>query len=290
MNFKLKNSAMRQAAKNAVSGPKPEGKEHYTTEIHIGQAAKAMCEKKPYFVAERRQALTVAACGALGLVTCFWAGWSTMTVGLAAASIVTIYIGINQGVYKKYPLAVTHDTIDEANSQLIESGEQHQVKSSVVAEVFTGVLCTLDGFLSASAIVSKFGASVLSPRMAMGVGATIGLILTAALWVLLKAAASEKRKAEARQSIRELEQSEPDLAARMKQRLGAVLNYSYGPRHDSIRMRAALVCLVLFMASTSFVLRLESLIESQEKEQQIKEELKMLPTSAPVPSPAQTRA
>lgn len=296
MKIKLSDKAMKQAARNAVSGPPPEAGAHYTTEIYIGHAAKALSAKKPFFASERRQAIGVAVGGALVLGSCVWAGWSTLTVALAAAGIVTMAFGIQQGVFKKYPMAVSNGTIDEANKQLLESGELHQVKSSVVADVFTGALCCLDGFLSGSAVASKFGASVLSPRMAIGVGATVGLILTAALWVLLKAAAREKRKAEARQSIRELEQSAPELAARMKDRLGAVLNHGYGPRHDSFRMRASLVCLVLFMASVSFTLRLGSLIDSEAHEQQMKEEIReeirATRSAAPTPaaSPAQNSA
>lgn len=282
MKIKLSNRKLRQAAQLAVTAPPPPNGAPYATEAHIGHAAKAQYDKKPYFAAERRKALGIAAVGALGLAGCVLAGLSYLTIGLGVAATVTISIGLQQALYKKYPMTVTHDTLEEAHNQLIESGEQHQAKASVVGEIFTAGLCCLDGFLTGGALASQLGASVLSPRMAVGVGAVVAIILTAALWHLLHAAAQETRQAKARRAILALEESAPAQALCMKERLGGALGYAYGPANNTIRMRVSLVALVLFMAMTSFTLRMGAFIDSEhEKEQQMKEEFQAAPQAAP---------
>ncbi len=274
MTVHLSKKILEKAAAAAVNAPAPVNGNPYLEEARIGNSYKSELKRKPYFNAERRASKILGAIGLAGaVVTPAFMGWTNLSLAISVTGLVTFVIGAYQGFFRPYPIAVTQDTINEAKQQLEEAGEDGQSTPSVIGEVFMAALCIADGFLTGSAVSERLGQSILTPRMAMLVGALFGISLTAALFALLKAAARESRMADARKAIRELELNDKAKADAMKQRLGGVLNHSYSPRDDQIKMRATLCALVVFMAVASFGLRLSAFSEADSRMQESREQM-----------------
>lgn len=239
----------------------------YPAEATFAAGFIAQKPHKPYFDAEKTSARTL---GFVGLVTAFvvpaYAGWTYISIAFFFTGLAVAYMGFYQGFFRRFPTAVSHETIKSSRLLLEESAEAHQSMPSIVTDALAIVLCAADAFVTSSSAAERLGQSVLSARGAMLVGAAIGVALTAALWALLRAASRESRMADARLAISELESSNPPMAEAMKTRLGGVLKHAYGPRHNSMKMRLSLFALVVVMAATSFGMRFGSLTEADAAE------------------------
>lgn len=240
----------------------------YPGETMLAGGFLAQLPHKPYFASERSSARVM---GGLGLATAFvvpaFAGWTYASIGVFFTGLAVAYMGFYQGFFKRFPTAVSEETITESRRCLEESAEAQQTIPSAVGEAITVVLCAADAFVTASSAAERLGQTTLSARGAMFVGAAVGIALTAALWALIRGAARESRISAARLAISELESSNPPMAEAMKNRLGGALNHAYGPRHNSLKMRLALVALVVVMAVTSFAMRIGALTQADAAEQ-----------------------
>jgi hypothetical protein len=245
------------------SGAKPVNGEPYPEELRIINSFKSEARNKPYFEAEKRNAKIIGCIGAVICALAPWLmGWTNLSLALFIIGFVAACIGFHHAFFRAYPLAVNAKTIEDSKNQLEEVGESGQNAPNILHDTIFFVLALADGFLTASAATERLGHSILTPRMAILVGALVGIVLTASLFVMIKSAAREARKTEARRAICELEDSNPSQASAMKKRLGAVLGHRYSPRDNSIKVRVGLVVLVIVMAAASFGLRLGAFAEA----------------------------
>lgn len=240
----------------ATEAPAPPDGSAYPFLHQLGKDLDAQLQDHDPFEEEKRNSVALFIVSVIAAILAPIAlGLTNLAAGVILIGFFTAVLSGHAAWFKAWPTDVKPKTILHARQQLFEAAEGGQRLGTPLGQGAYAILCLADGSLTATALAERLGQAALTPTMARIVGLIVSIILAAALFVLVKAAAREGTKQDARKTIRSLHISNPVHAALMERRVGGALAYAYGTRDDSIRARSSLIALVVFLAITQFALR-----------------------------------